>query len=216
MSFEDEINHTSQEMGGSDFYKWKEGDNKIQILTEPQIQVSRYGYGICYEGAPYCQKDQIEAEYEEAVEKAKAEGKDPKKVSRATLTKRWMCWAIDRFTGNMVILTMPYGVSKTIAEMKKSEEAGFEGWPMPYGLNIKVTNPGKKEVEYEVIASRKNTAITEAEFADLDKKKPIEQILERMKEKQQAKYEGITPAKTVAHEEESYEPEEINPSDIPF
>lgn len=214
MAFEDEVNEAGKDMGsGGDFYKFKEGDNKLHILTEPKIQVSRYGYGICYEGAPYCQKDAMDKEYADAVEKAKAEGKDPKKVSRPNLTKKWMAWAIDRKANEIVLVTLPYGVSKTLMEMMKSEESGWQGWPMPFGINIKAKNAGKKEVEYEVIASRTNTAITEEELEALGKLTPVDQILDRMKEKQREKTEGR------AHDPSApldYPEEEINPDDIPF
>ena len=96
-SFESGVDKVGEEMGASsDFYKLVAGDNRLHILTEPQIEVSRWGYGTCYEGAPFCNEKQMEADYEAAVGKAKAEGKDPSEVSRPQLTKKWLCWAIDR------------------------------------------------------------------------------------------------------------------------
>ena len=72
----------AKDMGsGGDFYKFREGDNKLRIMSEPIIKVFRFGYGICYEGAPYCQKETLDKELEEAKAKAKAEGKDVSKVS---------------------------------------------------------------------------------------------------------------------------------------
>ena len=95
-TFETGVDKVSEEMGSSsDFYKLVEGDNRLHILTEPKIEVSRWGFGTCYEGAPFCNEKQMDEEYEAAVAKAKAEGKDPKEVSRPQLTKKWLCWAID-------------------------------------------------------------------------------------------------------------------------
>lgn len=221
------MNQAQRESEAGGFYKFREGDNKFQILSEPTIQVSRYGYGICYEGAPYCQKETLEKDYQEAIAKAKAAGKSAdeiKKIARPNLTKKWMCWAIERGAEvenpNIVILTLPYGVSKSLNEMKNSEEAGFTGWPMPYSINIKAKNAGKKEVEYELIASRKNTEVTEEELADLAKLSPISQILDRMKAKQQEKMGGAqgegTNPNVPAGAGFDYPKDEINPDDIPF
>lgn len=221
MGFEDEVAEAGREMGGggtSDFYKFKEGDNKLHILTEPMIQVSRYGYGICYEGAPYCNKEAIQKEFDQKVAEAKAAGKSAeeiKKIKPANLTKKWMCWAIDRANQELVLVTLPYGVSKTLGEMKASEESGWEGWPMPFGINIKAKNAGKVTVEYEVIASRNNTAITEEELADLAKKTPVDQILDRMKVKAREKVEGASSA-PAGEPGVDYPVEDINPDDIPF
>lgn len=214
MGFSDEVNETQKEMGGdSDFYKFKEGDNKLHILTEPKIKVSRYNYGICYEGAPYCQQDVMDKEYAKALEDAKAAGKNPKDVSRPNLSKKWMCWAINRATGGLVLVDIPYGVSKTLKEFMESDEAGFKSWPMPYGINIKAKGAGKKTVEYEVIASRKETPITEEELAELAKKATVESILERMKQKQKDKMEGKVTDTSGGIE---YPTDDINPEDIPF
>lgn len=227
MSFEDSVNEASKEMGStSDFYKFKEGDNKMRIMTEPMIQVSRYGHGICYEGAPYCSAESLRKEHEAAIAEAKKAGKsaeDIKKIRPANLTKKWMCWAIsragastkDEFGDELVLVTLPYGVSKTLMEMKKSEEAGFEGWPMPFDINIKAKNAGKKEVEYAVLASRKETPVKEEELAMLEKKTPVDQILDRMKQKAREKVEG-KPAGSEEHTGVEYPQDDINPDDIPF
>lgn len=215
-SFEDEVTAAGNEMGGgSDFYKFKEGDNKIHILTEPKIQASRYGYGICYEGAPYCNPANLEKEYQAALEKARAAGEDLKKVKHPAVSKKWMCWAIQRSTAELVLVTLPYGVSKTLMEMKADEESGWTAWPMPFGINIKAKGAGKKEVEYTVVASRQNTVITEEELADLAKKTPVDQILDRQKAKQKDKTEGTNTAGVDMGPIE-YPEEDINPDDIPF
>ncbi len=214
MSFGDSVDEARKDMGSdSDFYKLQEGDNKLHILTEPQIEVSRFGFGICYEGAPYCQKETLDKDYEDAQAKAKAEGKDPSKVARPRLGKKWWCWAIDRKTNKFVILRLPYKVSKTLLEMMTSDEAGFKGWPMPYGINIKAKHAGTMDAEYEVIGSRQNTDITDEETEELAKQTPIETILDRMKAKQKAKTEGTAVAPGTPTD---YPQEDINPDDIPF
>ena len=221
MSFEEEMEKAGSEMGGtSDFYKFREGDNKMRILTEPTIQVSRFGYGICYEGAPYCKADAMEAEYQKKIQEAKAAGKtedEIKKIKRPMLTKKWMAWAIDRATGKLILVTLPYGVAKTLGEFKASDEAGFSAWPMPYDVNIKAKNAGKVTVEYQFIASQKLYPVTEAELEDLAKKTSVEQILDKMKTKAREKVEGVA---TTAQSDDSHDvdnvEDNINPEDIPF
>lgn len=204
----------------SDFYKFEEGDNKLHILTEPKIEVSRYGYGVCYEGAPFCTDEALEKSYQEAMEKAKAGGLDPNDVQRPQLRKAWLCWAINRKNGKLVILTLTWGIAKKLTEIKRSEEQGFETWPMPYGINVTATDNGKtfngkKVLDYAIISSRKDTPITEEETAQLAKKTPVETILEKKKEKSRAASSAVVteaPAPKPFNAAEG----EVNPDDIPF
>ena len=218
MSFKDQLDEVSKDMNTeSDFYKFKDGDNKLRILTEPTIQVSRFGYGICYEGAAYCQQSELDKEYERKMAEAKSQGKDPKKVSRPMLTKKWMAWAIDRSNGKLVIVTLPYRISKSLREHMDSEESGFEGFPMPYDINIKAKNAGTKEVEYEFIASRKDTPVTKEELHELEGKTPVDQILDRMKSRSKERYEQEHTAPKTQEELEAEEAEQnLDPDAIPF
>ena len=202
----------------SDFYKLVAGDNRLHILTEPKIEVSRWGFGTCYEGAPFCSEMLMDAEYEAAIAKAKTEGKDPSEVKRPQLTKKWLCWAIDRKAQKLVILTLTWGIAKQLTALKRDEESGFETWPMPYGINIVATDNGKKfngkaVFDYNILPSRKNTAITEEELAKLAKMTPVDTIIEKKKDKTRAAMGAGTgsitePAPTHAEEEAA--------DDIPF
>lgn len=222
MGFKDEVDTAARSMGGGgDWYKFVEGDNKVRLLTEPVIKVSRFGYGICYEGAPYCQKATLDRELDEAKQKAKAAGdKDWAKATIKMPGKKWCAWGIVR--GNkekdvedvMAIIELPYGVSKELRTMMDSDEAGFKGWPMPYDINVKAKGAGKLTVEYTVIADRQNKDVTPEELAELEKCTPVTQILDRMKDKQRQKVEGGGAA--VASGPVEYPTEDINPDDIPF
>jgi hypothetical protein len=214
-SFETGVDKVSKEMGSSsDFYKLVEGDNRLHILTEPNIEVSRWGFGTCYEGAPFCNEKLMDAEYEAKVAKAKADGLDPKDISQPQLTKKWLCWAIDRKSQKLVILTLTWAIAKQLTALKRSEESGFEGWPMPYGINISATDNGKKfngkvVFDYNILPSRKDTAITEEELAKLAKCTPVETIIEKKKEKARAAQGGVSTSEPVHTEEEASD-------DIPF
>lgn len=214
MGFEDEVDEANKETRhGGGYYTMKEGDNKLRILTEPKKKVSRWGYGICYEGAPYCSKEQLEKEYQEKIQAALAEGKKADDVDRVSLSIKFMCWAWDIADNRVVLLEIPLGIANTMIENKKSEEAGWDGWPMPYGINIKAKGAGKKTVKYELINSRTNSEVPEEIMAELEKQTPVEQILEKQKAKQKEKVEGGgIPQEGVP----DYPEEDINPEDIPF
>lgn len=203
-----------------DWVKFKEGDNRMRILSEPTIKVSRFGHGICYEGAPYCQKVTLDKELADAKEKAKAEGKkDWDKITIKMPSKKWCAWAIlrgkDGGANTFGIVELPYGVSKTLRELMDSDEAGFKSFPMPYDINIKAKGAGSMGVEYTVIASRTSSEVTDEERIDFEKLTPVSQILDRMKDKQRQKTDGGSSASTEGKKVE-YPREDINPDDIPF
>lgn len=88
---------------------------------------------------------------------------------------------------------------------------GFQDFPMPYDINIKVENAGTTAATYSVIPSKKESKITEAEQEMIDKKMtPAEQIIEKMKEKAKRKFEGAPePADKIEYPEEKIDAEEI-------
>ena len=221
MSFENEVENVQKEVETSgDFYKFKEGDNWMRLMAEPKIKVSRWGFGICYEGAPYCSKEALEADYKKAQEKAKADGKDPKDVNPPNLSKKWMVWAMirseDGKSDYLSIVDLPYGVSKKLKEIKEGKDSSFDAWPMPYDVNITVKGAGKKSVEYDLLVARKDVPVTEDELKDLEKVTPVEQILDKMKSKQKEKIDGGKSDGAPEATGVEYPEEEINAGDIPF
>jgi hypothetical protein len=217
-SFEQSVDEARS---GGDFFKFKEGANRLRIMSEPVIKVFRFGYGICYEGAPYCQKATLDKELEEAKAQAKKDGKDPSKVAIKMPSKKWECWAIIRGDGKKIkdkfaIVDLPYGVSKELLTMMTSDEAGFKGWPMPYDINITAKNAGTFDVDYKVLASRTNSDVTDEEMAEYAKLTPINDILERMKDKKRKEVEGGTSSSTQDSDAIEYPSEDVNPDDIPF
>lgn len=215
MTFEEEFDkHQEESSRVSDFYKFKAGDNKFRIMTEPYKKVSRWGHGICYEGAPYCDPAQMEKEYREKQEQAKKEGKDLKKVTKPSLSTKWVVWAIDRATKDFVILELPTTVAEDLRNYKSSEDYKFEGWPMPYDVTVVATGKvGTVDVKYKLHPARKESPVTEEELNALEKKVPIPQIFERIKAKQKAKVEGVEVDESATIE---YPEESIDPNSIPF
>lgn len=220
MSFREEYDEHQRSSGSGDFFKFKkDGDYVFRILTEPVKKVSRYGYGICYEGAPYCQKAQIDQDWQALQQKAVAAGKNPKDVKRPGVSVKWMSWAILREKVNnavensYVIFEMPGKIATPIREYMDSEDYGFKEWPMPYDITIKVKDAGQTSVEYTVLPARKNTPLTDEEQEAMAKLMSIQSIKERIQAKQKEKYESEGSATGTKVE---YPTDDINPDDIPF
>ncbi len=180
---------TMEEKSGmkSDFYKLKEGSNKLRILSEFEM-IGTVMNGRTYKGLFY-------------------EGKkldDGDKVGY----KGW-AWAIDRTTGELVIAQLGKTILGQIVELKKDSQYLFEDFPMPYDIDVKAKNAGTTDVEYTVVPARQNTEVTEEEMAMLNKEKTIPTIVQTILDKQQ----GKTPNKATEIE---YPKEEINPNDVAF
>jgi hypothetical protein len=214
-TFADKVNQQAQQFGldtvagGNDFWKPSEGANKIRILCEPQLLARRFQYGICYQGAWYCQKENI------------PEGE--------RLTIRYLTWIIDRADGNFYLYEMPWKVIQQLAQIQK-DEAGqgfaFEEFPMPYDCSLHVQNAGKKEAVYTLTPDRKDTPLTQQEKDTLEDCTAPADIIEKMKDKARRRENGEeTDPKAQQdqelqqmHEkiEQQQQEEGIDPSNIPF
>lgn len=187
MSFRDEFDQYDSESGMDEYFKFKEGENKIRVLAKPEIKVTRWKHGICYKGAPYCKKESL--------------------GPNESLNKKWMVWIIDRATKKMVLADLPYTVAKEIRGYMDSEDYKFEEFPMPFDITVTAKHAGTIDVEYSVLPAKKEAELTEQEQEELRKKTPIIQILDRMKAKAREKVEG---------KKEIEYPEGPDPKDIPF
>lgn len=223
MSFRDEFDAAQAEIGGSDYFKFKEGENRLRILAKPVRKITRFGYGICYAGAAYCQAAAMTADYEKAKQEAIAAGKDASDVSQPTLSLKWACWAVDRATKKVVNVELTNKMMETIISYMESEEGKFTEWPMPYDVIVTAKGAGQKSVKYSMIAARSNTPVTEEELELLGKQTPMDQIIEKMKAKKREKDGVPAPTSEAAADaaqegvgEIKYPEDEINPEDIPF
>ena len=156
-----EFEEEEEKKGG--FYKLKVGDNKLRILTAFE-RVDQLFEGM-YPNGKYVRM--VDENY-------------VTKGEENVNTQGW-AWAIDRETGDMVILQVGRGVLKALATLRADDEYAFDDFPMPYDVNIK--NTGEGPARYSVVASRKNTPITEEEMTELGAKTPISEILTKIKEK---------------------------------
>ncbi len=152
---------------GSDFYEMKVGDNNLRILTKFE-KVNQLFVGE-YPNSKYA--GQVDDNYKP-------------KEGESVSVQGW-AWGIDRATGDLKIFQFGRAILALITGLKNTTDFGFESFPMPYDVNIK--NTGAGPARYSIIPPRNNTDITEDEAAALLKKKPVAEILNLIKNKQDNK-----------------------------
>lgn len=188
-NFKDEVVSTE-----SDFFTLPVGDTKIRILTDfVEVKTAWIGEypnskpaGIVYEGRVLNANEKVtSAGWAWAVIKT---------VNKATVDE-------------VKIIKFPMGLIGKIAKLKSDPEYSWEDMPMPFDITI--GNTGDGGGRYSVTPARANSEVTEKELATLNKKKPIESIVEAIVNKQTG---GVEEKKDTVE----YPTEEINPEDVPF
>lgn len=129
MSFSEKIvkdleNNKEMVSQGNDWFKFKEGDNTIRILTEPVIFFEKFKTGICYTNCGY-------------------QG-----------TAKYLTWIYDRQDGKVKLAKIPYSIAEVLATYEKDEDYAFDGFPMPYDIKINAKGAGTKEVVYTVLPKK--------------------------------------------------------------
>lgn len=177
---------------------WKpaEGSNRIRIIDTPILNVSRYKFGACYEGAEYCKKENL--------------------GPNDSLQHKWLTWIIDRADGKQKLYNMPFSVTKMITALKTDEEYTFKQFPMPYDITLNVKGAGTKEVEYSVVPSRKEIDLTPDELEAWGKQTPIEDIIEALKDKSRKQHGGEDVRQADAPSYAYPEEEALKAEEIPF
>lgn len=162
----------------SDWYDFKTGETKLRVLTQP-VAVRQY-----FKDGKYTTVDDSY--------------RGPEKVS----LKGW-AWCSIRPENELKIVKFPYSVIKAVQAFMVDEDYAFDGFPMPYDIKITATGEGM-ERRYSVMASPKTSPVTKEEKEGLAKKTSIQEIVNKIKEKEGLKVEA------------PYPDEHINPEDIPF
>ncbi len=149
----------------SDFYTIKEGANKLRILSDFE-KVETLWEGQKYKGHV------VEGYQPSGEEKIRTQG--------------W-AWAIIRGAegDELKIVQLSKTILGQLTSLKNDPEYTFDEFPTPYDVTITAKGAGTKEVEYTTTASRKNTEVTEAEMEQLNKKKPIQAIIQAIIDKQE-------------------------------
>lgn len=188
---------------GSEWFNPPMGESKIRILSEEFAVLAKHYIPslkrsfVCYgkdEGCPH-----------DSTIKDKNTG-ETKVVHKPGVKYLW--WVIDRKDGKVKIAELPYSVCQPIADLKNSDEYGFESAPN-YDIIItkKKTGPAATDVEYSVVPSRKDTPLTEEEKATFSEKPSLEEIVEKMKskEKEKSKSTNLTDALAPGNEDTEVE-----------
>jgi len=160
----------AQTKDGGDYFNIVEGDNRFQLLTHLAPQPLKWT-GTKYE---------------------------PAEEGDTGISIKGVGWVLQ--DGIIKLAKLPYTVVKAVRVLQNDEETRFEEFPMPYALNVKAQGAGTKEVEYNVIPSRKETPVPASVLTELAKKPTPEEMVEKMKNK-------VSQAKVTT---------EPNPDDIPF
>lgn len=106
--------------------------------------------------------------------------------------KAW-AWAVIRETGEIKIVQIVPSIVKQLQHFLTDPDYAFEEYPMPY--DITVNKQGEMlDTRYKLSVSRKNTPVTEEEKAELAKKTPISDIINKMRGKDGSKTESKKPA----------------------
>lgn len=203
MSLKDQMEQdqkSEQAKKGGSWFKFKEGDNKVRVLTQPLAIYEDYKLGMCYTGCNF-------------------QG-----------SIKYLTYIYDYADKSIKLMKIPYTVFQDIANFEQDEDYKFTSFPMPYSLNIRASNAGTKEVKYSTIPSPNRNEVPTNVIESISKMKGVEEIIEGMKKKNEEKHksdgtwdklhqdmpEVETPESAKRVPYPTAEQEGINPQDIPW
>lgn len=155
----------SQQNGNADFYRLKEGDNKLRIVSEPEVRGVHWvdNRGITcvgeLEGCKFCKF-------------CKDEAPSPK----------FLFYIIDREDGMLKIAEFGYSIVRQLADYQSNPDYAFDAIPS-YDVTIKKEGQ-KQKTKYTVIPARKNSELTATEIALASAIKPLCEVVEAFKKRE--------------------------------
>jgi hypothetical protein len=195
MQFKDhEKTAKKYKISGGGFWRAEPGENRIRVLTPYEAYgihwiKSENRSHICIgkdNGCKYCK-----------------EGDKPK--------AKFLFWILDRKDGEVKLAETGYQVVKQLGKFAKSDDWKFNEAP-DYDITITKTGEGL-ETEYVVIPSPNKGKLTKIEQDVFNEAvKPIEDIIEKMKEKEGKPSDVIDVDKEGKEEDD----EEVDVDGIPF
>jgi hypothetical protein len=137
-------------------------------------------------------------------------------VYKGNITFKYLIFVLDRVDGKIKPFFCPVTVMRTISELQQDADWSFEGFPMPYDINIKANGAGTKEVKYSVIASPVRTELTIEQVAEIAQKdiKAFQQKLKDADLKKLRDERGNEP--TYEQVNTQPDPNDLKISSIPF
>lgn len=139
-------------------------------------------------------------------------------------TFKFVTWILDRRDGKIKPYFMPVTVADMIGDLQLSDDYAFQDVPVPYDFNLRATNAGTKEVKYTLLPSPNRIPLTVAEEIEFNKTMPIEEFVEKLREKNESGQTVQQPqssydkAKAVAQTlpPQSAPESEINVNEVPW
>ncbi len=233
MSLNEQLKQQTKEFNKSNFFKFKEGESKIRILSEGAVLAQhffevggKFSAAVCYgemKGCPH-------------------HNDTDKKPSI-----KYSCYILDRSDNQIKLADLPYSIIKSVGDLQQDADWAFDTFPMPYDIKVifykKDPETGKDMAPanmYKLIASPNKVAIEQehveklrslletANPADLVEKKKSAQLNEDQKNGVWSEPAGLSEAdkeaiKTLRDREikarekaQEEDPDAINPNDIPF
>lgn len=144
----------------ADRFKLKNGDNKIVILTNPIGFSTVFGLGIAYEGCGYAQY----------------------------AGRKYKCYVLDTTDNKVKIADFSYTTAQKLSALSEGTRTAFEGFPMPYVVNLKTDNAGTKEVTTDVLAME-DYSVDSAVLEQLEAYSPIQEVIDNLKKWQKKQNE---------------------------
>lgn len=150
-------------------FKLRNGNNNIVILTNPIGFSTAFGLGIAYEGCGYAQY----------------------------AGRKYKCYVLDLTDNQVKVADFSYTVAKSLSALSDGERTKFEGFPMPYSINLKSENAGTKEVKTDVLAMGDYTVSNDV-AEQLSGFSPISEVLENLKKWQMKQNESLEAQEKIA------------------
>lgn len=175
----------------SNWFKFREGKNKIRVLAEPMAIYEDYAKGICYTDCGF--KGSI----------------------------KYLTYVLDYTDNSLKKMKIPYRIFQYIASLELDEDYKFDGFPMPYDLTIDATQAGTKEVKYDTKPRPVRDPVPENILEQLKKEQSITTVIEALKKKNKEKHGTVGAGVTTRDNSDDgegveYPDGDISPEDIPF
>lgn len=191
-----------QNIGGGDWFKFKDGNTTVRFATELEEYASHYNKALK-------KNETCEGEFCEHCFK--------KDIKRRV---QFVGWILDRTDGIFKLVSVGWSIFKQIGEYAVSEEWGFSDVP-GYDMVIKKTGTGLG-TEYTVMPTNKTTSMTPEQDEQFRGLTDPKDIVAKLKEKYPGSRLEKPMKKTVDDTdipiigEKDGDSESINPDDLPF
>jgi hypothetical protein len=215
--FGEKLNEAQEEYGtagGSNFFKFKEGKNRLRVLSDSAVIANHWINGksrVCFgikNGCPF--------HGEGALKNANGEPMKPGAKSVIYVLNKSVEPAV------IQLAELPFAVTKALDNLQEDEEWGFTTLPMDYDVVVTATGAGTMSVEYQTTPSPKDRGPLPAEvLTKLATLTPVAEIVKTRKEKAKAEYTGAPTGSAsgdvqIAGEAPSLDDDDIKPEDLPF